>query len=55
MPQLAYSVSYFTWTVSSSEDEMEEETETITITLGRMKLRRTSKERNETSNRDRTA
>jgi len=46
-PKLSYSVSYFTWSVSdqSSEDECEN----ITITLDRMKLRRTSRERNNES------
>ena len=46
-PKVSYSVSYFTWSVSdqSSEDECEN----ITITLDRMKLRRTSRERNNES------
>ena len=40
---ISFSVSYFSWTVSSSEDEAEQ----VTIALDRMKLRRTSRERNE--------
>ena len=40
---ISFSVSYFSWTVSSSEDEAEQ----VTISLDRMKLRRTSRERNE--------
>ena len=48
--KISYSVSYFTWSVSDQSSD--EETETITITLGKMKLRRTSKERNELMNRN---
>ena len=40
---ISFSVSYFSWTVSSSEDEAEQ----VTFALDRMKLRRTSRERNE--------
>ena len=41
---ISFSVSYFSWTVSSSEDEAEQ----VTISLDRMKLRRrSSRERNE--------
>ena len=39
---ISYSVSYFNWTVSSSEDECEN----VTLKLDRLKIRRTSKERN---------
>jgi len=42
-PSVSYSVSYFNWTVSSSEDECEQ----VTLQLDRMKIRRTSRERNE--------
>ena len=41
-PRISYSVSYFNWTVSSSEDECEN----VTLRLDRLKIRRTSKERN---------
>ena len=41
-PRISYSVSYFNWTVSSSEDECEN----VTLKLDRLKIRRTSRERN---------
>ena len=41
-PRISYSVSYFNWSVSSSEDECEN----VTLRLDRLKIRRTSKERN---------
>ena len=41
---ISYSVSYFTWSVSDQSSD--EECEQITITLDRMKLRKTSRERN---------
>jgi len=44
-PRISYSVSYFNWSVSdqSSEDECEN----ITVRLDRIKIRRSSRERNE--------
>jgi len=44
-PKISYSVSYFNWSVSdqSSEDECEN----ITVRLDRIKIRRSSRERNE--------
>ena len=41
-PRISYSVSYFNWSVSSSEDECEN----VTLRLDRLKIRRTSRERN---------
>ena len=43
-PRISYSVSYFNWSVSSSEDECEN----VTLRLDRLKIRRTSRERNGT-------
>jgi len=42
-PNISFSVSYFNYTVSTSEDECDN----ITINLNRLKIRRTSRERNE--------
>lgn len=44
-PKFSYSVSYFNWCVSepSSEDECDQ----ITVSLNRIKIRKTSRERNE--------
>lgn len=41
--QISYSVSYFNYTVSTSEDECDH----VTVALNRMKIRRSSRERNE--------
>jgi len=40
---ISYSVSYFNYTVSTSEDECD----FITVSLNRMKIRKSSRERNE--------
>jgi len=41
--QISYSVKYFNYTVSTSEDECDN----VTVSLNRMKIRRSSRERNE--------
>jgi len=41
--QISYSVKYFNYTVSTSEDE----SDIVTLSLNRMKIRRSSRERNE--------
>ena len=43
-PRISYSVSYFTWSVSDQSSD--EEVEQVTLALDRVKLRRTSRERN---------
>ena len=43
-PRISYSVSYFTWSVSDQSSD--EEVEQVTLHLDRVKLRRTSRERN---------
>ncbi len=52
-PKLSYSVNFFNWSVSdcSSEEENENECRNVTMSLNRLKIRKSSKERNEKSAR----
>ena len=43
--KISYSVSYFSWSVS--DESSEEECDTITLRLDRMKIRKSSRERND--------
>jgi len=45
---ISYSVSYFNYTVSTSEDECDN----VTISLNRLKIRRSSRERNDKNLKD---
>ena len=45
---ISYSVSYFNYTVSTSEDECEN----VTVSLNRLKIRRSSRERNDKNLKD---
>ena len=45
---ISYSVKYFNYSVSTSEDEAE----VVTVTLNRMKIRRSSRERNDKNLKD---
>jgi hypothetical protein len=48
-PKLSYSVNFFNWSVSdcSSEEEDGNDCKTVTMSLNRLKIRKSSKERNE--------
>lgn len=51
-PKLSYSVNFFTWSVSDcSSEEENEDCRNVTMSLNRLKIRKSSKERNEKSAR----
>lgn len=51
-PKLSYSVNFFNWSVSDcSSEEENEDCRNVTMSLNRLKIRKSSKERNEKSAR----